>query len=122
MQCSLSAPGENRTQFVAMADGDLSTAATSTTHVEALADLKLELRDPQGPIAVGDDTVYEVHVKNRGTKPAEGHKWVETGPHVMVVGAPSLNSLYPSGPEPDTTKPYVMFPDTPYAHVMIPVS
>lgn len=71
MQCSLTAPGENRTQFVAMADGDLSTAATSTTHVEALADLKLELRDPQGPIAVGDDTVYEVHVKNRGTKPAE---------------------------------------------------
>jgi hypothetical protein len=56
------------------------------------------------------------------TKPVEGHKWVETGPHVMVVGAPSLNSLYPSGPEPDTTKPYVMFPDTPYAHVMIPVS
>jgi uncharacterized repeat protein (TIGR01451 family) len=71
MQCSLATPGENRTQFVAMADGDLSTAATSTTHVEALADLKLELRDPQGPIAVGDDTVYEVHVKNRGTKPAE---------------------------------------------------
>jgi uncharacterized repeat protein (TIGR01451 family) len=71
MQCSLTAPGENRTQFVAMADGDLSTAATSTTHVEALADLKLELRDPQGPIAVGEDTIYEVHVKNRGTKPAE---------------------------------------------------
>lgn len=57
-----------------------------------------------------------------GTKPAEGHKWVETGPHVMVVGAPSLNSLYPSGPEPDTRKPYVMFAGTPYAHVMIPVS
>ncbi len=71
MQCSLDAPGENRMQFVAMADSDLSTAATSTTHVEAIADLKLELRDPQGPIAVGDDTVYEVHVKNRGTKPAE---------------------------------------------------
>jgi hypothetical protein len=56
-----------------------------------------------------------------GTKPAEGHNWVETGPHVMVVGAPSLNALYPSGPQPDTTKPYVMFPNTPYAHVMIPI-
>jgi hypothetical protein len=56
-----------------------------------------------------------------GTAPAEGHKWVETGPHVMVVGAPSLNALYPSGPQPDTTKPYVMFPNTPYAHVMIPI-
>ena len=56
-----------------------------------------------------------------GTKPAEGHKWVETGPHVMVVGAPSLNALYPSGPQPDTTRPYVMFANTPYAHVMVPV-
>ena len=56
-----------------------------------------------------------------GKQPAEGHKWVETGPHVMVVGAPSLNALYPSGPQPDTTKPYVMFANTPYAHVMIPV-
>ena len=57
-----------------------------------------------------------------GTKPAEGHKWVETGPHVMVVGSPSLNALYPSGPQPDTSKPYVMFGGTPYAHVMIPVT
>ena len=28
-----------------------------------------------------------------GTKPADGGKWVETGPHVMVVGAESLNKL-----------------------------
>jgi uncharacterized repeat protein (TIGR01451 family) len=69
--CSLIAPGENRTQFVAVAEGDLSAAATSTTHVEAMADLKLEVRDPQGPIAVGEEAVYEVHVRNRGTKAAE---------------------------------------------------
>jgi hypothetical protein len=56
-----------------------------------------------------------------GKEPPAGHQWVETGPHVMVVGAPSLNALYPSGPQPDTTRPYVMFPNTPYAHVMIPV-
>ena len=55
-----------------------------------------------------------------GTKPAEGHEWVETGPHVMIVGSESLNALYPSGPKPDTTRPYVMFGGTPYAHVMIP--
>ena len=56
-----------------------------------------------------------------GTKPADGGKWVETGPHVMVVGAESLNKLYPSGGNPDTTKPYVMFGGTPYAHVMMPI-
>ena len=56
-----------------------------------------------------------------GTKPAEGQKWVETGPHVMVVGSEALNALYPSSPSPDTTKPYVMFGGTPYAHVMVPI-
>lgn len=71
MQCALTSPGENRTQFIAQGEGDLSAAATLNTHVEALADLKLEVRDPQGPIAIGDDTVYEVHIRNRGTKPAE---------------------------------------------------
>jgi hypothetical protein len=55
-----------------------------------------------------------------GTKPADG-KWVETGPHVMVVGAQTLNALYPATASPDTSKPYVMFGGTPYAHMMIPV-
>ena len=39
----------------------------------------------------------------------------------MVVGAESLNKLYPAGAEPDTAKPYVMFGGTPYAHLMVPV-
>jgi len=56
-----------------------------------------------------------------GEKPANG-KWVETGPHVMVVGADSLNKLYPTSADPDTSKPYVMFGGTPYAHLMIPIS
>lgn len=56
-----------------------------------------------------------------GTAPKADGKWVETGPHVMVVGSESLNKLYPSGDDPDTSKPYVMFGGTPYAHVMIPV-
>jgi len=55
-----------------------------------------------------------------GEKPANG-KWVETGPHVMVVGADSLNKIYPATADPDTSKPYVMFGGTPYAHMMIPV-
>jgi hypothetical protein len=40
--------------------------------VEAIADLKLEVRDPQGPIGVSEDAVYEVFIRNRGTKAAEG--------------------------------------------------
>jgi hypothetical protein len=28
---------------------------------------------------------------------------------------------YPGGPHPDTSRPYVMFAGTPYAHIMMPV-
>ena len=109
MQCALSAPGENRTQFVAAAEGDLSAAATSTTRVEALADLKLEVRDPQGPVPVGEDTVYEIHVRNRGTKPAENidltvffsegleATTVEGGPHDIATGQVSFKPLVSLG-------------------------
>ena len=55
-----------------------------------------------------------------GEKPANG-KWVETGPHVMIVGSESLNKIYPATATPDTKKPYVMFGGTPYAHMMIPI-
>jgi hypothetical protein len=54
-------------------------------------------------------------------RPTRGHPWVQTGPHLMVVGAPSLLASYPRGPRPDTTQPYVMWAGTPYAHLMIPV-
>ena len=53
--------------------------------------------------------------------PAEGNNWVETGPHVMVVGSEKILAGYPSGPTPDTSAPYVMWTGTPYAHLMIPV-
>jgi hypothetical protein len=53
--------------------------------------------------------------------PAEGNNWVETGPHLMVVGSQELLKGHPSGPKPDTKAPYVMWTGTPYAHLMIPV-
>jgi hypothetical protein len=54
-------------------------------------------------------------------RPARGAPWVSTGPHIMVVGSDSLLANYPSGPRPDTSRPYVMWSGTPYAHLMIPV-
>lgn len=47
--------------------------------------------------------------------------WINTGPHVMVVGSAALLNGYPSGPRPDTKAPYVMWAGTPYAHLMVPV-
>lgn len=48
--------------------------------------------------------------------------WVKTGPHVMIVG-PAVKTIgYPMTADPDPSRPYVMWPDTPYAHLMVPVS
>jgi hypothetical protein len=54
-------------------------------------------------------------------KPEASNNWVKTGPHVMVVGAKGMMEGYPRDAKPDTTKPYVMWPDTPYEHLMLPV-
>lgn len=54
-------------------------------------------------------------------EPAEGNHWLTTGPHVMVVNAMDMMAGYPDSADPDPTKPYVMWPGTPYAHLMIPV-
>ncbi len=54
------------------------------------------------------------------TEPVGG-KWQEDGPHVMIVNAMDMLAMYPQMAEnPDTTQPYVMFPGTPYAHLMFP--
>lgn len=55
------------------------------------------------------------------TKPAAGMEWVTTGPHLMLFNIGSSLKDYPTSKQPDTTTPYVMYPDTPYAHVMMPV-
>lgn len=53
-------------------------------------------------------------------KPAEGHTWVDTGPHVMVLNIGKQFEGYPTTAE-STRVPYVMYPNTPYAHLMMPV-
>ena len=35
------------------------------------ADLRLEIKEPDGPVPVGAEAVYELHIRNRGTKAAE---------------------------------------------------
>ena len=55
-------------------------------------------------------------------KPSAENHWVKTGPHVMIVGAEaSFYDMYPKSADPDTAVPYVMWPGTPYQHLMIPI-
>lgn len=54
--------------------------------------------------------------------PTAGNHWVKTGPHIMIVGAdPGFYAAYPRDASPDTSVPYVMWPDTSYQHLMVPV-
>jgi hypothetical protein len=53
-------------------------------------------------------------------KTADNH-WVITGPHIMIVGAAVKDMGLPDSADADPTKPYLMWPNTPYAHAMIPV-
>lgn len=56
------------------------------------------------------------------TKPEGGNHWIKTGPHVMIVGADaSFYQQYPRSATPDTGVPYIMWPGTPYEHLMVPV-
>lgn len=98
MRCVLSAQGQNRFELTATADDELTAANTTTTRVEAIADLRLEVKDPQGPIPVGEEAVYELKVRNRGSKTAENVEVlaffsngiepvaVEGGPHRIQPG------------------------------------
>ncbi len=76
VKCSLGLPGVNRLDVVSTAEGDISATAGLTTQVEAMADLVLEVEDPAGPVAVGEETTYELHIRNRGSK---------TAPNVEVI-------------------------------------
>jgi hypothetical protein len=55
-------------------------------------------------------------------KKSDNH-WIETGPHVMIVG-PAVKQMqgYPRNPDPDVKAPYVMWAGTPYEHLMLPTT
>ncbi len=105
VQCVLQAPGENRLQVASSASQELTVSGGAITMVESLADLKLEVHDPQGPIATGEDAVYEVVIRNRGSKAAENVDLVlffssgleatsvQGGPHEIGPGQVVLKSI-----------------------------
>jgi hypothetical protein len=68
----------------------------------------------------GDTGASNTDPDAKGPKP-DNH-WVQTGSHVMIVGAGAKAMQgYPKTADPDPTKPYVMWPGFPYEHLMLPV-
>lgn len=51
---------------------------------------------------------------------ANAHDYVDLGPHLMIIAPKELLKNYPS--DPSQGGPWVMWGDTPYAHLMVPVA
>jgi uncharacterized repeat protein (TIGR01451 family) len=64
------APGEIYSQSIATADGELRSKAESSTVVEGISALLVEVVDIADPIEVGAETTYEVRVVNQGSQAA----------------------------------------------------
>ena len=78
---------------------------------------------PKGKMAIGYMLMGGSDASNTdpfATKPNPADKWVDTGPHIMVLNISDVFAGYPTVAT-NTKVPYVMFPNTPYAHLMIPV-
>ncbi len=52
--------------------------------------------------------------------PTDDNEWVVSGPHMMII-VPDQSLLADLPTDPANGGPYVMWRDTPYAHVMVPV-
>jgi hypothetical protein len=64
----------------------------------------------------------DAHVSNANpmaSDPNNGDVWVQEGPHLMIVVPKEL--LKGISNDPYNGGPYVMWKDTPYAHIMIPL-
>lgn len=66
----LQVEGNNILQVSANANQGLTSRHELITRVESVADLKLLVNDPTGPIPIGQEVEYEFHLTNRGTKEA----------------------------------------------------
>lgn len=54
-------------------------------------------------------------------QPAPGEGWLMAPPHVMIFNMGERPPGYQAtAAKPDTTRPWVMYPGTPYEHLMIP--
>lgn len=72
ISCEVDRAGMNRFNVIAETKaGDLRAEQLVETNVIGIADLKLSVTDPQGPVPVGETAVYEIKIRNRGTTDAQ---------------------------------------------------
>ncbi|MDV6031003.1 MAG: hypothetical protein F9B45_13055 [Phycisphaera sp. RhM] len=70
--CTMVSPGKQTFDFTANGSAAGKTAVALDTQVESIADLVMTLQDPAAPAPVGSEVVYEIVIKNRGSRQANG--------------------------------------------------
>ena len=74
--CELNSAGELQMEAGVRGTGDLAASNACVTKVDTIADLVLSVQDPKGPLPVGDNVVYKINIRNRGTRAAQAVKIV----------------------------------------------
>lgn len=72
IDCQLDASGDLQLEVGARGNGDLAASSACLTTVETIADLVLTVADPKGPLPTGEMVMYEIRVRNRGSRAAKG--------------------------------------------------
>lgn len=78
---------------------------------------------PEGRMGISYMLRGDCAVSNRdpiAMAPTADNEWVQEGPHLMLL-APSRDALAGMSHDHTSGEPYVMWRDTPYAHIMAPV-
>jgi uncharacterized repeat protein (TIGR01451 family) len=84
-------PGEQKLRLQGKADKGLAVEREQPINVEGIAAVLFEVRDVNGPIAVGGETVYEIRVLNQGSKAA-------TNIRLAMAVPPGLKLVAAEGP------------------------
>lgn len=106
-------PGDGAAICVDALWGEMMAAVGSKSPFEAtgLGISYMLLGEPPGS-GVSNSTPYH-------EDPVHAHDYVETGPHLMIIVPKQM--LEGITTDPSSGGPYVMWKDTDYAHIMIPV-
>jgi uncharacterized repeat protein (TIGR01451 family) len=68
--CSLTNPGVNHLNIAVVGSDDIDQQTVASTRVDALADLRMTVVDPQGPVPTSEEATYQIRIVNRGNKAA----------------------------------------------------
>jgi len=93
---------------------------------QAWGEAWMNKKDPPQPKVIG--VAYMLRGDNGAsntepyaTKPTSDNQWVVTGPHIMLL-ATDRSQLDALPTDPHTGGPWVMWKNTKYAHIMVPVA